>query len=110
MAYNIIRLRNNEEQLGQEITAVLDSSADLAALGTGWAPGSKAIVADESGEVFMVNASGEWKKTGKSAGGSGSCDPEECTAEGMLALGVLPVVLNGDGSVLADNNGILIFT
>lgn len=44
------------------IEAVLDSAEDLAALGTGYAPGSTAVVADSTAKVFMLNASGEWRE------------------------------------------------
>lgn len=62
MAYKIIRDENNKYQLGREIEAVLDSTADLAALGTDYCPGSVAIVADKGAPAYMLNASGEWKE------------------------------------------------
>ena len=62
MAYKIIRDENNKYQLGREIEAVLDSTADLDALGTGYCPGSVAIVADKGAPVYMLNASGVWKE------------------------------------------------
>lgn len=62
MAYKIIRRESNKYQLGWEIEAVLDSTADLEALGTDYCPGSTAIVADKGGAIYMVNASGEWKE------------------------------------------------
>ena len=61
MAFKIIRDYIDEDQKGREIQAVLDSDADLAALGTGYTPGSTAIVAAEGGKVYMVNASGSWE-------------------------------------------------
>lgn len=61
MAFKIIRSFENLYQPGREIQAVLDSDADLAALGTGYAPGSTAIVAAEGGKVYMMNASGSWE-------------------------------------------------
>lgn len=63
MAYKIIRTQTNDEQTGVEITAVLDSAADLTELGNSWAPGSVAVVADTGLPVYMMNASGEWKET-----------------------------------------------
>ena len=62
MAYKIIRCENNTYQLGTEIEAVLDSIDDLASLGTDYAPGSVAIVADKGAPVYMLNASGVWKE------------------------------------------------
>ena len=62
MAYKIIRDENNKYQLGREIEAVLDSTADLGALGTDYSPGSVAIVADKGAPVYMLNASGAWKE------------------------------------------------
>lgn len=62
MAYKIIRDENNKYQLGREIEAVLDSTADLDSLGTDYAPGSVAIVADKGAPAYMLNASGEWKE------------------------------------------------
>ena len=62
MAYKIIRDENNKYQLGREIEAVLDSTADLDALGTSYCPGSVAIVADKGVPSYMLNASGVWKE------------------------------------------------
>ena len=62
MAYKIIRDKNNKYQLGREIEAVLDSTADLDALGTDYCPGSVAIVADKGAPAYMLNASGVWKE------------------------------------------------
>lgn len=62
MAYKIIRTKTNEEQPGVEIEAILDAESDLAALGTDYAPGSVAMVADTGSAVFVINASGQWKK------------------------------------------------
>lgn len=42
---------------------ILDSEADVADLPAAF-PGSTAIVADETAAIYMVNASGEWKKIG----------------------------------------------
>lgn len=61
MAYKIIRNFENLYQPGREIQAVLDSDAYLSALGTGYAPGSTAIVAAKGGNVYMMNASGSWE-------------------------------------------------
>lgn len=44
------------------IFAVLDSDADLSALGTNWAPGSIALVADKDGATYMMSPGGEWKE------------------------------------------------
>lgn len=62
MAYKIIRDEWNKYQLGREITAVLDAIDDLASLGTDFAPGSVAIVADKGATSYMLNASGAWKE------------------------------------------------
>lgn len=62
MAYKIIRDENNKYQLGREIEAVLDSTADLDALGADYCPGSVAIVADKGAPAYMLNASGVWKE------------------------------------------------
>ena len=62
MAYKIIRDENNKYQLGREIEAVLDSTADLDDLGTDYCPGSVAIVADKGAPAYMLNASGVWKE------------------------------------------------
>ena len=68
MAYEIPRRKNNLYQSGVEIEAVLDSAADLTALGntddTGnyYCPGSIAIVADSGAPMYMLNASHAWKE------------------------------------------------
>ena len=64
MAYKIIRDKLNMHQTGREITAVLDSEADLTTLQaneTGLAPGSLAIIADAGLKSYVLNASGVWK-------------------------------------------------
>lgn len=61
MAYKIIRSAKNSKQYGHEIVAILDSDADLEALGTDYAPGSIAIVAKQGGGTYMMNASGSWE-------------------------------------------------
>lgn len=43
------------------IRAILDSPEDLDTLGTTWAPGSTATVADVGGTEFILNASYQWK-------------------------------------------------
>ena len=62
MAYEIIKRDVNLNQVGTEITAVLDAAEDLDSLGTNWAPGSMAIVADKGAPVYMLNASHVWKE------------------------------------------------
>lgn len=62
MAYKIIKNMAYQYQTGQEITAILDSASDLTALGTSYAPGSIAIVADSGAPTYMLNASGVWKE------------------------------------------------
>ena len=62
MAYRIIRSEWNGRQVGREIVAVLDSAEDLDALGSDYAPGSAALVADRDGAVYLMNASGVWKE------------------------------------------------
>ena len=64
MAYSVTDRKYLYRKNGKaiyRIEAVLDSADDLEALGTGYAPGSTAMVADSSCQVFMVNASGEWE-------------------------------------------------
>ena len=65
MAYSItkrtlVRYHNGHEI--DEITAMLDSVSDLSSLGTDFAPGSIAMVADKGVPSYMLNASGEWKE------------------------------------------------
>lgn len=62
MAYCMIRVRTNCEQGGSEITALLDSTDDLTAVGTDWAPGSFAVIADAGMPTYVLNASHEWKE------------------------------------------------
>lgn len=67
MAYKIIDVKycygqNAVVNVGEIITAVLDSSADLTTLGTGYCAGSIAMVADKGVPSYMLNASGEWKE------------------------------------------------
>ena len=62
MAYRIIREYKNQYQTGTEITAILDSTDDLTSLGSDYAPGSIAIVADSGVPSYMLNASLEWKR------------------------------------------------
>ena len=62
MAYKIIRDESNKYQMGREITAVLDSVSDLSSLGTNFAPGSIAMVADKGVPSYMLNVSGQWKE------------------------------------------------
>ena len=62
MAYKIVRIEKDKKQSGTEISAVLDSVDDLASLGTNYAPGSMAVIADSGAPTYMLNASGEWKR------------------------------------------------
>ena len=62
MAYKIVKRDVNLNQVGTEITAVLDAAEDLDSLGTNWAPGSTAIVVDKGAPVYMLNASHVWKE------------------------------------------------
>lgn len=62
MAYKIIRWEKDRYQVGEEIAAVLDEAADLDELGTMWAPGSIAMVADKGAPSYMLNASHVWKE------------------------------------------------
>ena len=62
MAYKIIRSKFYQYQTGTEITAILDAASDLTVLGTDYAPGSIAIVADSGAATYMLNASGTWKE------------------------------------------------
>lgn len=62
MAYEIVKRDVDLNQVGTEITAVLDAAEDLDSLGTNWAPGSMAIVADKGAPVYMMNASRVWKE------------------------------------------------
>lgn len=59
MAYCIVEKKNKGRY---EITAILDSAADLDDLGTNYAPGSVAIVADRGAPTYMLNASKLWKE------------------------------------------------
>lgn len=69
MAYAITASKWLEDK--RYIEAVLDSAADLAALGDGYAPDSRAIVA-EGGAAYMTDASGHWQELGSPGGGGGS--------------------------------------
>lgn len=69
MAYAIVASKWLEDK--RYIEAVLDSAADLAALGDGYAPDSRAIVA-EGGAAYMTDASGQWQELGSPGGGGGS--------------------------------------
>ena len=62
MAYKIVKRDVNLNQVGTEITAVLDAAEDLNFLGTNWAPGSTAIVVDKCAPIYMLNASHVWKE------------------------------------------------
>lgn len=68
MAYQITRRMANLYQAGEEIEAVLDSEADLTALGNKddkgnyYAAGSVAMVANSGAKCFLLNASHEWKE------------------------------------------------
>lgn len=46
----------------RRIEAVLDAADDLTALGTDYAAGSTAVVADTGAPVYMLNTSGVWKE------------------------------------------------
>ena len=65
------------------IEAVLDSADDLAALGDGYAPDSRAIVA-EGGAAYMTDASGHWQELGSPGGGGGGNPNYVETIEGTL--------------------------
>lgn len=60
MAYKIISTVPAANDIWRN-EIVMDSAADLGDLPPS-APGSVALVADKSGSVYMVNASGEWKE------------------------------------------------
>lgn len=67
MAYRIVETKYQNGQISHAkereiITAVLDSPDDLTKLGTGYCPGSVAMVADKGVKSYMLNASGEWKE------------------------------------------------
>lgn len=92
MAFKIIRDVNNRHQTGREIVAVLDSDADLYDLGVNFAPGSTAIVAQQGGNTYVTNASGEWTALGSESGSSGGSG---------LPSGSKPnqyIVTDGDGN------------
>ncbi len=93
MSYKIIRDANNRHQTGREIVAILDTDEDLAALGNAYAPGSQAIVTQQGGNTYMMNASGEWVKfdDGGSANGGGSGLPSGSSPNQYL-------VTDGDGN------------
>lgn len=84
---------------------VLDSVDDVASL-PACCPGSVAIVADNSGAVYMVNASGEWKQKAASGGNSSVGGASEESMMKMLSDLDLVEFMSVDGSVLyTDNNG-----
>ena len=60
------------------IEAVLDSMEDFAGLGDGYAPGSRAIIAD-GGAAYMTDASGHWQELGSPGGGGSSVTVEPLT-------------------------------
>lgn len=67
MAYKIIEAIAHSDGCAT-IEAVLDSAADLEALGVAdadgnfFCPGSMAIVVDTGAPMYMLNASHEWKE------------------------------------------------
>ena len=61
MAWKIIKETYNSALKADECEIIMDAEADSATLPK-CCPGSSAMVADESGVMFVVNASGEWKK------------------------------------------------
>ncbi len=62
MAFQLIRVRTNCEQGGSEITALCDSLSDLEQVGTDWAAGSFAVIADKGMPTYVLNASKQWKE------------------------------------------------
>lgn len=60
MAYKIVRERIDYDQVGREITAILDSAGDLANLGTDFCPGSLAIIAGAGAATTNSIATYEW--------------------------------------------------
>lgn len=81
MAYAIVASKWLEDK--RYIEAVLDSADDLAALGDGYAPDSRAIVAD-GGAAYMTDASGHWQELGSPGGGGGGNPNYVETIEGTL--------------------------
>lgn len=61
MAYKLIARDYNRVANIVTSSFVLDSADDAATLPES-APGSKAIVAEKDGPIYMVNASGKWKE------------------------------------------------
>lgn len=61
MAYKLIAREHNRVANIVTSSFVLDSKEDAETLPES-APGSKAIVAEKDGPLYMVNASGEWKE------------------------------------------------
>ncbi len=61
MAWKVIKETYNPALKADECEIIMDSEADSATL-PNCCPGSIAMVAEEKGAIFVVNASGEWKK------------------------------------------------
>ena len=109
MAYAIVA----SKWLGDKkyIEAVLDSADDLAALGSGYAPDSRAIVA-EGGAAYMTDASGHWQELGSPGGGGGSSvtvEPLTVTQNGTQTApsgkAYSPVTANVPNSYGASDEG-----
>ena len=61
MPWKIVKETYNPVLKADECEIVMDSEADVADLPK-CCTGSMAMVAEEKGAIYMVNASGEWKK------------------------------------------------
>lgn len=66
MGFRIIRDFREKYQDGHEIVAILDFAEDLTALGTNFAPGSKAYI--PGGAEWEMGANGHWMSTAKILG------------------------------------------
>lgn len=83
MAHCIIRDFTDKHQPRREIVAILDHTADLAALGAGYAPGSLAIVAESSVTIYRANTRGQWVLA------MGTADTAASSVLGTAVLGTM---------------------
>ncbi|MBE6993402.1 MAG: hypothetical protein E7423_01980 [Ruminococcaceae bacterium] len=90
------------------IEAVLDSASDLAALGDGYAPDSRAIVA-EGGAAYMTDASGHWQELGSPGGGGVTpADNGKVVVNGQLTEQTARTVTSNDTYDTTANNSVTV--